>query len=104
MTFSPRGADNAVRVGGNVKPPVKIRDVRPVYPADARAARVKGVVIIEARIGVDGGIEEAYILKSIPELESGSARRRETVEVRADTAERAADTVIMAVTITFDID
>lgn len=104
MTFSPRGADNAVRVGGNVKPPVKIRDVRPVYPADARAARVKGVVIIEARIGVDGGIEEAYILKSIPELDQAALDAVKQWKFVPTLLNGQPTPVIMAVTITFDID
>ena len=37
-----------VRVGGNIKPPVKTRDVKPDYPPVARDAGVQGVVIIEA--------------------------------------------------------
>ena len=40
-----------VRVGGNIKPPTKIKDVKPVYPPIAQSARVQGVVIIEATIG-----------------------------------------------------
>jgi tetratricopeptide (TPR) repeat protein len=30
-----------VRVGGNIKAPTKVRDVRPVYPAEAQAARIQ---------------------------------------------------------------
>ena len=43
--------DGALRIGGDIKAPKKIRDVRPAYPAEALAARVTGVVIIEARMG-----------------------------------------------------
>ena len=45
---------NAVRIGGGIAPPTKIKNVAPVYPADALAAKVAGVVIIEAVIGEDG--------------------------------------------------
>ena len=40
----PPGADGMapVRVGGNIKPPVKIRDVKPIYPADALAREGAG--------------------------------------------------------------
>ena len=37
-----------VRVGGQIKPPTKIKDVTPVYPAIARSARVAGAVVIAA--------------------------------------------------------
>ena len=54
-----RGADasklaKAIRVGGQVRPPIKIKDVAPVYPAIAQSARVPGDVVIEATID-DGG-------------------------------------------------
>ena len=65
-------ADGALRVGGTVKTPKKIRDVRPVYPDDARAAGVSGVVILEARIGADGEVEEAAVLRSIPMLDEAA--------------------------------
>jgi protein TonB len=67
-----KGPDNALRVGGNIKPPLKVLDVRPVYPPIALAANVSGVVIIEARIGADGGIEEARVLRSIPLLDEAA--------------------------------
>jgi TonB family protein len=65
-------AEGAVRVGGNIKPPAKIKDVRPVYPADAQAAGVGGLVIIEARIGRDGAVENARVLRSIPMLDQAA--------------------------------
>ena len=71
MIFSPKEG-TALRVGGEIKTPVKIKDVRPVYPDDARAAGVTGVVILEARIGIDGSVEEAHVLKSIPLLDEAA--------------------------------
>jgi len=64
--------DQALHVGGAIKSPVKLVDVRPVYPEDARAAGVKGVVIVEARIGADGSVEDAHVLKSIKELDQAA--------------------------------
>src|SRR5436305_1124175 len=55
-----------VRVGGQIKPPVKTKDVRPVYPSIAQSARVQGVVIIEATIGPNGNVTDAKVLRSIP--------------------------------------
>ncbi len=54
MEFKPALENGALRVGGNIKAPQKVKDVRPVYPPLAREANVTGVVIIEVRIGTDG--------------------------------------------------
>jgi TonB family protein len=64
--------DGAIRVGGNIKTPVKLQDVRPVYPDIARAARVSGVVILEVRVGPDGSVEDASVLRSIPLLDQAA--------------------------------
>ena len=61
-----------VRVGGNIRAPTKIKDVKPVYPPDAQSARVQGVVIIEAIIDEDGSVANARILRSIPMLDSAA--------------------------------
>ena len=45
-----------IRVGGNIRVPRKLEDVRPVYPEAMRAAGREGVVPIEAIIGVDGKV------------------------------------------------
>jgi TonB family protein len=63
---------NAIRVGGNIKAPTKIRDVRPVYPELAQQARVQGVVIIEVIIGPDGSVQDAKVLRSIPLLDEAA--------------------------------
>ena len=70
-TFTPTD-DNALRVGGGIKPPEKVVDVRPVYPPIAKAANVTGVVILETRIGIDGGVEDARVLRSIPLLDEAA--------------------------------
>jgi protein TonB len=61
-----------VRVGGNIKPPMKLKDVRPSYPPIAQSARVQGVVIIEATIGPNGKVQDARVLRSIPLLDSAA--------------------------------
>ena len=72
MEFKPASEDGALRVGGNIKPPTKIKEVRAVYPAVAREAGVSGVVIIEVRIGTDGSVEAAHVLRSIPLLDQAA--------------------------------
>jgi protein TonB len=61
-----------VRVGGTIREPVKIRHVAPAYPADARAAGVQGIVIIEALIGTDGTVIAAKVLRSVPMLDDAA--------------------------------
>lgn len=53
-----------VRVSTLLRPPVKIRDVSPVYPDPARLARVEGLVVIEAVIGPTGEVVDARVLRS----------------------------------------
>lgn len=53
-----------VRVGGNIKAPLKVKDVRPTYPATMRAAGLTGVVPIEAIIGRDGIVSTVRVLSA----------------------------------------
>jgi TonB family protein len=57
-----------VRVGGGIKPPVKVRNVLAVYPDLALKARVSGVVILEVHIGIDGAVNDARVLRGLPLL------------------------------------
>jgi len=61
-----------VRVGGNIKPPQKVKHVNPVYPPIAQSARVQGIVIIEATIGPNGMVQDAKTLRSIPLLDQAA--------------------------------
>jgi TonB family protein len=61
-----------IRVGGSVDEPKKIRDVKPVYPPIAAAAAVEGTVIIEAVVGVDGTVQNARVIRSVPLLDEGA--------------------------------
>lgn len=59
----PRAAE-PVRVGGNIRAPRKLVDVRPVYPPAMRAAGREGVVPLEAVIGQDGNVSAVRVLSS----------------------------------------
>ena len=62
----------AVRPGGRIMPPKKIKDVQPVYPALAQSARISGEVTIEAAIGPDGKVIDAKVVRSIPLLDQAA--------------------------------
>src|SRR5262245_19329075 len=51
-----------VRPGGDIRPPAKIKDVKPIYPVFALKAGVQGIVIIEATIGPNGRVQDAKAL------------------------------------------
>jgi TonB family protein len=59
----------AVRAVGEIKPPLLIKAVDPIYPEKARQAQVEGVVILEAKTDEKGNVEDARILRSIPVLD-----------------------------------
>ena len=71
LDAAPRGAESAGprRVGGGIKPPRKIKDVKPVFPPGVLADQMRGTVIIEATIGVDGKVQSANVLHSVPALD-----------------------------------
>ena len=55
-----------------MKPPRKIKDVKPVYPASAFPMRAQGAVLIEAIIGPDGRVQEARVLHSVRPLDEAA--------------------------------
>jgi protein TonB len=58
----------AIRVGGQIKQPQKLKDVAPVYPDIAKQARVQGVVILECTISPQGKVTDVKTLRGIPLL------------------------------------
>jgi TonB family protein len=58
------GGPTPVRVGGSIRPPLKIRDVHPVYPRSMREAGLEGVVPLEAIIGRDGTVQSLRVVSA----------------------------------------
>src|SRR6185295_3761944 len=92
-----------VRVGGNIKPPMKTKDVRPSYPPIAQSARVQGVVIIEATIGPNGKVQDARVLRSIPLLDSAALDAVRQWEFTPTLLNGVPVPVIMTVTVQFTL-
>ena len=92
-----------VRVGGNIKQPTKIKDVKPVYPAIAQSARVQGVVIIEAVIGPNGTVQEAKVLRSIPLLDAAALDAVKQWQFTPTLLNGVPVPVIMTVTVNFTL-
>ena len=61
-----------VRVGGSIRPPVKVVDVQAVLPPVAEQANIRGVVILEIVVGTDGAVRDIKILRSISLLDQAA--------------------------------
>ncbi len=59
-------------VTGEFERPEKLVHIDPVYPAIVTAARVEGLVILEATINGEGNVENLRILRSIPLLDGAA--------------------------------
>lgn len=92
-----------LRVGGNIAPPVKVRDVRPEYPAEAKMNRVQGVVILEVVIDASGRVREARVLRSIPLLDKAAVDAVQQWEFQPPLLNGQAVPVIMTVTVNFSL-
>jgi protein TonB len=62
----------AVRVGGQIKEPKKLKNIAPVYPDIAKQARVQGVVILECTISPQGKVTDVKVLRGIPLLDQAA--------------------------------
>jgi TonB family protein len=51
-------------VGGCIDPPVKLKDVRPLYPASLVGSGIEGTVVIEGLLGTDGRMKDMRVVSS----------------------------------------
>jgi TonB family protein len=92
-----------VRVGGNIKAPVKVYDQRPTYPEEALRARVTGMVILEALIDTRGVVRSAKVLRSIPLLDAAAVEAVSGWRYEPPTRDGVPVPVLMTVTVNFTI-
>lgn len=55
-----------LRVGGDVKAPIIIDRAEPKYTEAARAARISGLVVVEATIDRNGRVTDVKVVKGLP--------------------------------------
>lgn len=103
FSATPPPQETPVRIGGAIKPPQKIKDVRPQYPAIAQSARVQGVVIIEATIGPDGKVQDTRLVRSIPLLDAAAIDAVRQWEFTPTVLAGAPVPVIVTVTVQFTL-
>lgn len=99
------GAMAPLRVGGNVRAPVKIKDVRPTYPASMAEAGLSGVVPLEAVIGHDGSVSVVRVLSAQvhPDLALAAADAVRQWQFRPTLLNGRPVEVVMSVSVTFDL-
>jgi protein TonB len=90
-----------VRPGGDITAPRRIKDVAPVYPAIAQSARVQGDVILEATIGLNGKVEDARVLRSVPLLDQAAVTAVRGWEYTPTLLNGQPVPIIMTVTVRF---
>jgi periplasmic protein TonB len=106
-TGDPAGTGSAaadpapIRPGGRIQPPVKTRNVDPVYPELARNAHVAGIVILECIIDRDGRVESVTVLRGHPLLNSAATDAVRQWRYRPTLLNGVPVEVVMTVTVRF---
>jgi TonB family protein len=93
----------ALRVGGSIQEPRKLRNVNPVYPREAIQARVQGVVILECTISPTGQVAQVKPLRGIPLLTEAAIEAVKQWEYTPTMLNGVAVPVIMTVTVNFKL-
>jgi TonB family protein len=67
-------SESGVAIGGNIRPPMKLKDVRPDYPEPLKQAGIGGLVVLDANIGTDGSVTRVDVVSSPhPDLANAAA-------------------------------
>jgi TonB family protein len=91
----------AVKVGGAIKAPTKVKHVDPIYPPIAKTARVSGTVVLEATVGPDGKVIDTRVVKSVPLLDQAALDAVQQWEYTPSVQKGVAIPVVMTITINF---
>jgi protein TonB len=87
--------------GGDIREPLKVRHVAPVYPQLAIAARVQGSVVIDCVIDENGNVTSLTVLRSNPLLEQAAVDAVRQWRYRPTLLNGTPVSVIMTVTVDF---
>jgi TonB family protein len=105
ISVSPSGSPRLapVRVGGEIRQPMRIVDVKPIYPAVAREARLQGIIILEATIDEQGNVADAKVLRGQPLLNDAALEAVRQWKYTTTLLNGVPVPVIMTVTVTFTL-
>jgi len=94
-----RDADGIYQVGGGVQAPQRLD--RPIYPPEAKAAGVTGVVIVQVVIDPRGAVTDAKVVRSIPLLDDAALQSVRTWTFQPSVVNGEAVPVRMNVAVSF---
>jgi protein TonB len=83
---------------------MKTRDVRPIYPPDALAAKIQGVVVMEVTIDSAGNVRETRVLRSQSQFDKAAVEAVRQWQFEPALLNGVAVPVIMTVSVSFTVD
>jgi protein TonB len=92
-----------VVIGGGIQAAKLIQQVKPVYPALARQARVQGVVVMEAVIGKGGSVENLRVISGHPLLSQSALDAVQQWKYRPTLLNGEPVEVLTTITVTFTL-
>lgn len=93
----------AIRVGGAIPEPRKLKHVDPVYPALLKKSRVGGIVILECTISPAGKVADVRVLRGIPMLNDAAVAAVRQWVYTPTLLDGVPIPVIMTVTLSFSV-
>ena len=97
------GSDEPFRVGGGIRPPMKVVNVAPVYPPEAREARVQGVVILEVTLSRTGEVSDVEVVRSTPLLDEAAVAAVRQWRYEPTLVDGEPVSILMTVTVNFGL-
>ena len=91
------------RVGGIIRPPERIVFKAPEYPPVAKAARIEGLVVLEATLDERGVVQNVTVLRSVPLLDQAAIDAVRQWRYSPTRLNGVAIPIVMTVTVTFSI-
>jgi periplasmic protein TonB len=101
---APQASPQTVRVGGDIKPPVKTKNTLPTYPPVAKATHIEGVVMLDVTIGTDGKVKDVKVLRSVKGLDDAAVAAVRRWEYKPTTVNGQPVQVIVTVPMVFTLE
>ena len=98
---TPSAPEPPVRVGGQIREPRKLKNVPPIYPADAKLAGLEGKVVLECTIDVQGAVAGTRVVEGVPPLSDAAMKAVNQWRYTPVLLNGKAVPVIMTVTLTW---